>query len=45
VVYEALSLALPQSPEELQRLMRLLIEEWKHQAGTVMGKFGYGPGW
>jgi aldehyde:ferredoxin oxidoreductase len=45
VVYEALSLALHQPPEELQRLMGLLIEEWKHQTRSVMGKFGHEPGW
>jgi len=44
-VYEALSLALRQPPEQLQRLMGLLIEEWKHQAERVMGKFGYEPAW
>jgi len=45
VVYEALSLLLRQSSEELQRLMGLLIEEWKRQAQRVMGKFGYEGGW
>jgi len=44
-VYEALSLALRQPPEQLQGLMGLLIEEWKHQAERVMGKFGYEPAW
>jgi aldehyde:ferredoxin oxidoreductase len=40
-VYEALSLALERSPEELQLLMEMLIEEWKRQAGDVMARFGY----
>ena len=44
-VYEALSLALRQPPEDLQRLMGLLIEEWKDQAGKVMEKFGYELAW
>ena len=44
-VYDNDSLALHQPPEELQRLMGLLIEEWKHQARSVMGKFGHEPGW
>jgi hypothetical protein len=43
-VYEALSLALGRTPEELQSLMEMLIEEWKQQAGDVMGRFGY-IGW
>ncbi len=41
-VYEALSLVLGRSPEELESLMGLLIDEWKRQAGGVMGRFGYG---
>jgi aldehyde:ferredoxin oxidoreductase len=40
-VFEALSLALERSPEELQSLMQMLIEEWKRQAEGVMGRFGY----
>jgi aldehyde:ferredoxin oxidoreductase len=44
-VYEALALALGRSPEELASLMGLLIEEWKRQAGEVMGRFGYGGTW
>ena len=44
-VYEALSLALRQPPEELQRLMGLLIGEWKAQAERVMEKFGYERAW
>jgi len=40
-VYEALSLALDRPVEELQRLMGLLIEEWRYQAGKVLEKFGY----
>jgi aldehyde:ferredoxin oxidoreductase len=44
-VYEALSLALERSPEELQALMDLLIEEWRRQAGDVMWRFGYEVAW
>jgi len=44
-VYEALSLILHQPPRELQRLMGLLVEEWKHQAERVMRKLGYEPRW
>jgi aldehyde:ferredoxin oxidoreductase len=44
-VYEALSLALERTPGELESLMQLLIEEWKHQAGDVMGRFGYAVTW
>lgn len=40
-VYEALSLSLDRSPEELQSLMDLLINEWKRQAGKVLARFGY----
>jgi aldehyde:ferredoxin oxidoreductase len=40
-VYEALSRALDRTPEELQALMGMLIDEWKRQAGEVMGRFGY----
>jgi hypothetical protein len=40
-VYEALSLALERTPEELQSLMELLIGEWKRQAREVMARFGY----
>jgi hypothetical protein len=44
-VYEALSLALGRSPDELQSLMELLIGEWKRQAGVVLARFGYEPSW
>ena len=44
-VYEALSLALDCSPDELQSLMDLLIGEWKRQAGAVLTRFGYEPSW
>jgi hypothetical protein len=44
-VYEALSLALERTPEELQSLMQMLIEEWKRQAREVMGRFGYVVMW
>jgi aldehyde:ferredoxin oxidoreductase len=40
-VYKALSLALERTPEELQSLMGMLIEEWKRQAEDVMARFGY----
>jgi hypothetical protein len=40
-VYEALSLALGRTPEELESLMEMLIEEWEQQAGKVMRRFGY----
>jgi aldehyde:ferredoxin oxidoreductase len=42
-VYEALSLALGRSLDELQSLMELLIGEWKRQAGAVLARFGYEP--
>jgi hypothetical protein len=44
-VYEALSLALGHTPEELQSLMETLIEEWKRQAGETMARFGYEAAW
>ena len=44
-IYEALSLALERTPEELQSLMEMLIEEWKGQAGEMMERFGYSVGW
>jgi hypothetical protein len=44
-VFEALSLALERTPEELRGLMDLLIDEWKRQAGDVMQKFGYEGVW
>jgi hypothetical protein len=44
-VYEALALALARTPEELQSLMEMLIEEWRRQAGEVMERFGYEPTW
>ena len=44
-VYEALSLALDRTPEELQSLMDALIGEWKRQAGEVMRRFGYDVSW
>jgi len=44
-VFEALSLALERTPEELRGLMDLLIDEWKRQAGEVMQKFGYEGVW
>ena len=42
-VYEGLSLALQRPPGEVRGLMALLIEEWKRQAGEVLGRFGYDP--
>lgn len=44
-VYEALSLALERSPEEMQWLMQLLIDVWKRRAGEVMMRFGYELMW
>lgn len=44
-VFEALSLTLDRTPQELHRLMDLLIDEWKRQAGQVMRKFGYEVVW
>ena len=44
-VYEGLSLALDRPVEELERLMQMLIEEWKRQAGEMMRRFGYEAGW
>ena len=44
-VYEALALALDRPPDELQALMEALIDEWKRQAGEVLGRFGYEVFW
>jgi aldehyde:ferredoxin oxidoreductase len=44
-VFEALSLTLGRTPEELRGLMDLLVDEWKQQAGGVMQKFGYEVVW
>jgi hypothetical protein len=44
-VYEALSRALEQTPEELQSLMEMLIGEWMRQAGETMARFGYEATW
>ena len=44
-VYEALSLVLDRSPDELRSLMDLLIDEWKRQASGVVHRFGYGILW
>jgi aldehyde:ferredoxin oxidoreductase len=44
-VYEALALALDRSPEDLQSLMAMLVQEWKHQAGDIMRRFGYEAPW
>jgi hypothetical protein len=44
-VFEALSLALERTLEELRGLMDLLTDEWKRQAGGVMQKFGYEVVW
>jgi aldehyde:ferredoxin oxidoreductase len=44
-VYEALSLALERSPDELQNLMDLLIDEWKRQAAEIVYRFGYEAAW
>jgi hypothetical protein len=44
-VFEALSLTLECTSEELRGLMDLLVDEWKRQAGGVMQKFGYEVVW
>lgn len=44
-IYEALSLALNQTPDELQTLMDMLIDEWKIQAKEVLNSFGYETSW
>ncbi len=44
-VFEALSLTLGRTSEELRGLMDLLVDEWKQQAGGVMQKFGYEVVW
>jgi hypothetical protein len=44
-VYEALALALERTPEELESLMHMLIEEWKRQAEETMARFGYEVLW
>jgi aldehyde:ferredoxin oxidoreductase len=44
-VYEALSLALDRSTDEVQALMSMLVDEWKHQAGNMMTRFGYEAPW
>ena len=40
-VFETLSRVLNRPVEEIWRLMDLLIQEWKRQAGDVLAKFGY----
>jgi len=44
-IYEALSIVLDRTPDELQGLMSLLINEWKHQASDVLNRFGYKTSW
>ncbi len=44
-IYEALSQALERPADELRTLMDMLIDEWKHQAGKVLHRYGYEPGW
>jgi aldehyde:ferredoxin oxidoreductase len=44
-VYESLALALKREPEELRRLMALLIDEWKIQARERLARFGYEVAW
>jgi aldehyde:ferredoxin oxidoreductase len=44
-VYEALAAPLGRPPEELERLMGMLIEEWKRQAGEILSRFGYQKTW
>jgi hypothetical protein len=44
-IYEALSLALDRSPEEILWLMQLLIGTWKRRAGEMLRRFGYETRW
>jgi aldehyde:ferredoxin oxidoreductase len=44
-VYQALSLALGQPPEELARWMDWLIEAWVDLARAKLARFGYDPAW
>jgi aldehyde:ferredoxin oxidoreductase len=44
-VYEALSLALGHPPEELERWMGWLIDEWKALARTKLARLGYAATW
>ncbi|MFZ1505487.1 MAG: aldehyde ferredoxin oxidoreductase N-terminal domain-containing protein [Anaerolineae bacterium] len=44
-IYEALSIVLGRTPDELQGLMSLLIDEWKRQAADVLARFGYAASW
>jgi len=44
-VYEALSLVLDRSSDELHSLMELLIGEWKRRAGEVLARLGYDVSW
>lgn len=44
-VYEALSISLDRSAQELQELMGILVEEWKDQASRVLTHYGYSGAW
>jgi aldehyde:ferredoxin oxidoreductase len=44
-IYEALSIVIGQTPDELQALMSLLIDEWKRQAADVLARSGYEASW
>ncbi|MFW6163902.1 MAG: aldehyde ferredoxin oxidoreductase N-terminal domain-containing protein [Planctomycetota bacterium] len=44
-VFEALSQTLDRTPEELQHLMDMLIDEWKAQAGALLVKYGHEVPW
>jgi aldehyde:ferredoxin oxidoreductase len=44
-IYEALSITLDRTPEELESWMEQLITEWKRQAGDVLASFGYTASW
>lgn len=45
LIYETLSQTLNYKPNKLQKLMNMLISEWKQQAGNIMKRFGYKVQW
>ena len=44
-VFEALAQTLDRTPQELQQLMDMLIDEWKAQAGVLLVKYGHEVPW
>ena len=44
-IYETLALTLHRTPDELQSLMTMLIEEWRQQAKQTMSYSGYQACW